>query len=226
MTALLSATEINSAIEPIGSIIWLHGLGADGQDFVPIVPELYLPDTLPLRFIFPDAPMMAVTINNGHVMRAWYDIVSMTIDQHADQAGIERSIKQISELIQREEERGIPSNRIILAGFSQGAVIALTAMLTFPKKLAGALALSGYLPHAEKVMNLSTSINFDTPIFLGHGIDDVIVPHFLGEQAYHQLAKLHYPISSHSYPMGHSVCQEEIQDIASWIKNVYKSSER
>ncbi len=221
MTDLIEAIELNPKTAPIGSIIWLHGLGADGNDFVPIVSELNLPDTLPLRFVFPHAPMMPVTINNGYVMRAWYDIVSMLPDHHADQSGIDASIAQLHDLIHHEEKLGIPTEKIILAGFSQGAVIALTTGLTFRKRLGGILALSGYLPQPEKILNDPNSANHTTPIFLAHGREDMVVPYFLGETVHQQLQKKSFPVSWHSYVMGHSVCAEEVLDIAKWLKSVF-----
>lgn len=222
MTNLLPCIELNPKTTPLGSVIWLHGLGADGHDFVPIVSELKLPDTLPLRFVFPHAPLMPVTINGGYVMRAWYDIISTTIERHADQAGIEASTAKVRALIAHEESLGIPTEKIVLAGFSQGAVIALTTALTFPQHLAGILALSGYLPQAENVLQNASAANRATSIFLGHGIADAIVPPALGEQAYHLLEKHEYKVSSHRYDMGHSVCAEEIADIAEWLKEIFK----
>ncbi|EKD55145.1 MAG: hypothetical protein ACD_60C00025G0042 [uncultured bacterium] len=201
---------------PKACVIWLHGLGADGHDFIPIVPELTALIPHSLRFVFPHAPLMPVTINNGAIMRAWYDIASFEINRPADHAGIKQSIKKLHQLIEQEEKSGIPIEKIILAGFSQGAVIALTAGLTFPKPIAGIIALSGYLPPfiltSERVKH--TSI----PIFLGHGQEDPIVPYALGEMSYETLKNEHYEkISWHHYPMPHSVCAEEIQDIAKWI---------
>lgn len=218
----LETIEINPAIPPVASVIWLHGLGADGNDFAPIVPALSIPDTLPIRFIFPHAPMQAVTINNGYIMRAWYDIVSTEINKHADQQGIADSVSRISQLIEREIQRGIPSHKIILGGFSQGAVIALTVGLTYQHTLAGILGLSGYLPAAE-VFSQASAANKNTPVFLGHGTDDPIVPYFLGEAAHSSLSQHHYTVTWRSYTMGHSVCMEEIQDIGEWMKKIISS---
>jgi len=204
---------------PIASVIWLHGLGADGNDFAPIVPALNLPKNLPIRFVFPHAPMQAVTINNGYIMRAWYDIVSFEVDKHADEKGIQQSIANVSELIEREEQLGIPSDKIILAGFSQGSVIALTTGLTYPKPLAGIIALSGYLPFADQVMAKAT-VNKQIPIFLGHGTEDPVVPFFLGQATHQVLTQHHYPVAWHSYAIPHSVCLEEIGDIVEWIKTI------
>ncbi len=218
---LLSCIEINPESPAIGSIIWLHGLGADGNDFAPIVRELNVAERLPLRFVFPHAPMRAVTINSGYVMRAWYDIVSMNIDSHADQAGIDESVYQLKQLIENEINLGIPSEKIILAGFSQGAVIALTTGLTFSEKLGGLLALSGYLPNAEQTLQILAPANKNIPIFLGHGTDDNVVPFSLGEKVYSALKHHKQPVSWHSYAMSHSVCYEEIQDIAKWLIDIF-----
>ena len=221
MSNPLSSIEINPQEFPGGSIIWLHGLGADGNDFVSIVPELKLPLNLPLRFIFPHAPLMPVTINGGYVMRAWYDIRSLTIEDHADQLGIEASTKKLQELIQHEKTLGIPTEKIILAGFSQGAVIALTTGLTYPDRLGGIIALSGYLPHGNQVLQKATTANQTIPIFAAHGREDTIVPYRLGENTSDLLQKNHYRVEWHSYRMPHSVCAEEIRDIADFLKKIY-----
>lgn len=221
MTNVLPSIEITPTQEPIGSIIWLHGLGADGNDFAPIVPELNLQQTYPMRFIFPHAPERPVTINNGYVMRAWYDIISLSIDHRADQEGIKESVLQVQALIEQEEKKGISTENIILAGFSQGAVIALHTGLTLPKKLRGILALSGYLPQASTVLSHATPANKQVPIFIGHGTQDMVVPYFLGEALHKQLKQEGYPVTWKDYPMSHSVCAEEIRDIANWIENVF-----
>lgn len=223
-TETLSCIEINPTVPPIGTIIWLHGLGADGNDFVPMVGELHLPTVLPLRFIFPNAPMMPVTINNGYVMPAWYDIVSMNINEHADRNGILKSVGQIQQLIEREIKSGIPADKIVLAGFSQGAVVALTTGLMYPKRLAGVIALSGYLPYPEQVLDTPHAANQDMPVFLAHGTDDTVVPVFLGHAAYMALEKKSHPATWHTYPMSHSVCDKEIRDIAAWLLKVYGKS--
>lgn len=219
MTQPLSSIEMNPQTQPIGSVIWLHGLGADGSDFVPIVQELNLPATLPIRFVFPNAPTMPVTINNGFVMRAWYDILSFSIENHADHTGIQTSTQKIYELIEHEKNLGIPANKIILAGFSQGAVIALTTGLSYPEQLGGIIALSGYLPNADQI--LQQSAHPSLPIFLGHGIEDPIVPSALGESAFHLLQKSHSAIEWHIYRMAHSVCAEEIIDIKQFLMKIY-----
>src|SRR6185312_16159013 len=157
MSSLLSRIETNPAVSPIGSVIWLHGLGADGNDFAPIVPELNLPANLPLRFVFPHAPAIPITINNGYTMPGWYDIISPDMDQRADAAGIELSKKHLQALIENEEKLGIPPEKIILAGFSQGAVIALMTGLSYSQRLAGIIALSGYLPQRDTLLTQATA---------------------------------------------------------------------
>ncbi len=210
---------MNTSKKPEGTIILLHGLGADGNDFVPIAETLAL--SAHIRFVFPDAPFRPVTINQGYVMRAWYDILSMKIDAKIDQEGIAESVKHIGTLIQQENELGIPTEKIILAGFSQGAVIALTTALSFPKKLAGVLALSGYLPNPEPLSKQFSSANQQTPIFLAHGTEDQIVPYLSGKNAYEFLQKHNYSVDWHQYTMGHTVSVEEIKDIKTWLNNIY-----
>lgn len=221
MDEILPTIEINPAKPAQRSVIWLHGLGADGSDFVPIVSELQSTQHLNIRFIFPHAPIMPVSINNGYEMRAWFDIYDIAIAAKIDESGISNSIKQLEKLIDKEVERGIPTENIIVAGFSQGAVIALNTGLCYSKKLAGILALSGYLPMADKVLQNASKINRDTPIFLAHGSEDPIVPYALGKATYASLQQAGYPVTWHSYPMPHSVCPEEIDDIAKWINDVF-----
>lgn len=211
---------LTPAHPPKYAIIWLHGLGADGSDFLPVVPELHLPNHLPVRFIFPHAPFKPVTINNGNVMRAWYDIYSMSIDQRIDQQGINDSIKLLSQWIQHEESSGIPTQNILLAGFSQGAVVALTAGLRYPKPLGGLMGLSGYLPEPNALFANTSLANKSTPIFIGHGTEDTVVPFFLGEHAVEELRKHEYHVSAYSYPMGHSVCAKEVEDMSKWLGKV------
>lgn len=217
--------EINPTQNAIGSVIWLHGLGADGHDFVPIVQELNLPDEMPLRFIFPHAPMQPVTINNGYVMRAWFDIYSLTesAQRQVDEKGVAESVQQLEKLIAQEIERGIPPEKIILAGFSQGGVIALATGLRYPNSLAGIMALSTYLPSPEKFTAEANAANFTTPIFLAHGTQDTILPYTLGLQTQDVLQRNKYLVQWHSYSMGHSVCNEEIGDIANWLQRIFLS---
>jgi phospholipase/carboxylesterase len=218
---LNNTIEVNPSEKASGSIIWLHGLGADGNDFLSIVPELNLPSNLPLRFVFPHAPMRPVTINNGYVMRAWFDIYSNQLVDRVDEEGIANSVQFVHQLIEQEQQLGIPSNKIILAGFSQGAVISLLTGLRYPDPLAGILALSGFLPSAEKIIADAPKVNQTIPIFMGHGSEDGIVPLKLGLTTANTLKAHHYPVAWHPYDMAHSVCIEEVKDIADWLKGIY-----
>jgi phospholipase/carboxylesterase len=213
--------EINPPSPAEKCVIWLHGLGADGGDFAPIVPELHLPQQMNVRFVFPHAPSMPVTINNGYVMPAWFDIYSSDISSRADVIGIKRSIAQINTLIQHEEENGIAAENILLAGFSQGAVIALTTGLLYPKRLAGVMALSGLFPHADSIIKRCPPTNHDLPILIAHGTEDQILPIHLGRAAFESLEKARFPVTWHSYAMGHSVCGEEIKDISHWMQKIW-----
>jgi phospholipase/carboxylesterase len=216
---LLECIETTTTPNPTWSVIWLHGLGADGHDFAPIVPELGLPAAPGVRFIFPHAPMMPVSCNNGYVMRAWYDILHFDdIKRHADEAGIVANRQRIRELIARENARGIPSTRILLAGFSQGGAMAYTVGLTHPEPLAGLIALSTYLPSPELIAREAHPANRTTPVFAAHGTLDPVVPHALGEAAVQTVRSLGNPVDWHSYPIPHSVCIEEIAAIGAWIK--------
>jgi len=217
----LSCIEIDPSGQTKRSIIWLHGLGADGSDFVPIVPELMLPETLGVRFVFPHAPVMPITINQGFKMRGWFDIYGFSIDSKVDETGIQQSAQWVGELIQHEEDRGIPSNQILLAGFSQGAVMATIAGLTYSKPLAGIIALSGCLPLADEIIKQGNTVNKTIPIFIAHGTEDATVPYALGKAAYSVLHQAHYPVTWHSYPMAHSICAEELQDMHQWLMNVF-----
>lgn len=202
------------------SVIWLHGLGADGNDFVPIVPELHLPSSLSVRFIFPHAPIMPVTLNNGYEMRSWFDIYSLSRESEVDMQGITASIGTVNQLIAAEVARGIPTQNIVLAGFSQGGVIALLAGLSYPKQLGGILALSTYLPISPVILQNANAANRQIPIFIAHGTQDPVLPYALGEGTAAFLRQAHYPISWHSYPMPHSVCPDEIKDISDWLQTV------
>ena len=217
MTKPLQAIEIETRPNPSHSVIWMHGLGADGSDFVPIVRELKLPP-LGIRFIFPHAPMRPVTINGGFVMRAWYDIVVQDLGRQEDERGIRDSQELVGQLIEKEIGRGIPANRIVLAGFSQGGVITLQAGLRYSKRLAGLLALSCYLPLAATLEKERSAANQDVPLFIGHGTTDDIVPLKRGTDARDALAKLGYKPEFHQYPMPHSVHPDEIADIGAWFQ--------
>ncbi len=219
MTALLQAIELNTGHDPVGAVIWMHGLGADGNDFMPVVKELGLPDHLPLRFIFPHAPMRAVTINAGHVMRAWYDIIEISsVERKVDEAGIRESQRAIEALIEREIARGVAANRIVLAGFSQGGAIALQTALRYKRGLAGILALSTYLPLAASLETEASSANHGIPIFMAHGQQDTVIDISIAESSVKELRRIGYKVDWREYPMAHSVSMEEISDIGTWLK--------
>lgn len=216
----LETIEIETAPNPEVAVIWLHGLGADGNDFVPIVRELDLSGCPAIRFVFPHAPTMPVTINYGYVMRAWYDILGTDLTNREDEAGLRKSQVLVEELIAREKSRGIPASRIVLAGFSQGCAMTLQTGLRHPEKLAGLLGLSGYLPiHAKLAAERHTN-NHDTPIFLAHGRHDPIVPIDRAEKSRDVLQALGYKVEWHAYPMEHSVCPDEIADVGAWLRRV------
>lgn len=214
---LLPAIELTPASPPRASVIWLHGLGADGYDFVPIVEELALPADLPVRFVFPHAPKQPVTINGGYIMPAWYDIRSPDLQQEEDEKGILQSAAALQTWIEHEMTLGIAPERILLAGFSQGGAIALYTGLTFPQKLAGIMALSTYLPLPERIKQQCSDHVKDLPVFVGHGSADNIVPLSAGENSAALLQQLGCSISLHRYNMAHNVNQEEIGDIRSWL---------
>ena len=200
------------------TVIWLHGLGADGFDFVPIVNELRLPPTLAVRFIFPHARPRPVTINNGFVMRAWYDITSLGADRTEDETGIRESASVVRRYIEEQNAKGITSERIVVAGFSQGGAIALHAGLRHPQRLAGVMALSTYLPLQQTVAAEAAPANRDMPILMCHGLRDGMVPATLGKAARDMLQGLGYTIEWQAYPMEHQVCMEEVLDIAKWLQ--------
>ena len=199
------------------SVIWLHGLGADGHDFESVVPMLGLDPSLGLRFVFPHAPQIAVTLNGGMVMPAWYDITDIDLVRRHDEDGIRRSAEQVVALIEREEERGVPAERLVLAGFSQGAAIALHVALRLDKKLAGILALSTYLLLEASLEEERSLVNLETPIFQAHGSEDPMIPQERGEACRDKLSALGYSVSWHSYPMQHQVCPEEIEEIGRFL---------
>ena len=219
MEDLLPAIEVESAAHPQFAVIWLHGLGADGSDFVPVVPELGLAGAPGIRFIFPHAPAIPVTCNGGYVMPAWYDIISLEpTSRRIDEAGIVHSRAAIRRLIARENARGIPCARIFLAGFSQGGAIAYTTALTHAEPLAGLIALSTYLPSAELVEREASEANRAIPVFAAHGRHDDVVAPVLGRAARDFLTQRDYTVEWHEYPMPHSICLEEIVAIGHWLK--------
>ncbi|MBP0623945.1 alpha/beta hydrolase [Cupriavidus consociatus] len=218
MSELLPAIEIETAPDPRCAVIWMHGLGADGSDFAPVVPELRLPASPGVRFIFPHAPSISVTCNGGYVMPAWYDIYSLDeAGRRTDEAGIQASCNAIRALVARENARGIPCNRIVLAGFSQGGAIAYTAALTHPEPLAGIVALSTYIPAPAALAAKATAENAATPVFAAHGTQDDVVPLQLGVAARDFIQARQHPLTWQTYPMGHSVCLEEIIAIGAWL---------
>jgi phospholipase/carboxylesterase len=212
--------EVQTGRDPSASIIWLHGLGADGHDFEPIVPELVRPAERSLRFVFPHAPVRPVTLNGGYAMRAWYDIIAIDRRAAEDDKGIRASQAAIEALIRRENERGIASERIVLAGFSQGGAMALFAGTRYAQRLAGILALSCYQLLARSFESERNPVNQSTPIFLAHGLQDPVVLPLLGEEARRQLQQAGYTVEWHTYSMPHSVCPQEVADIAAWLRRV------
>jgi phospholipase/carboxylesterase len=213
----MDAIELESGPRPQAAILWLHGLGADGHDFEPIVPELGL--SQPVRFIFPNAPLRPVTINAGMRMRAWYDIFQLGAGPE-DDAGVRASQRLVEDFIAREKGRGIAPAKIVLAGFSQGGAVALQAALRHPERLAGLLALSTYLPLAASLQKERSAANSDLPIFMGHGRHDDVIPLERAQASRKHLEQLRYPVQWHEYPMPHSVCAPEIADIAAFLTRV------
>ncbi len=220
MTTLLPRIEIESAPQPDAAVIWLHGLGADGNDFAALVPELDLRNCPAIRFVFPHAPDLPVTINGGYVMPAWYDILGADLVQRQDAAGIHRSGAAITALIENEIARGIAANRIVLAGFSQGCAMALHTGLRYPQRLAGIVALSGYLPLSDSLALERSFANTNTPILMCHGSMDPVVAPQRGAASRDQLSALGYAVQWHSYPMEHSVHPQEIADISAFLQRV------
>jgi len=223
---LLETIEVETGKNPTAAVIWMHGLGADGNDFVPIVNELELDGMPAIRFVFPHAPMRPVTINNGHVMRAWYDVSLGDLEgksRRADAAGVHESLEQIHALIEREVKRGVAAEKLVLAGFSQGGAIALHTGLRYPDQLAGIMALSTYLPLADSLPLEAAAANKATSIFMAHGTFDPLVPLVMGAGSMTFMAGLGYRVEWKQYPMQHSVCAEEIEDIGEWLRRVLKA---
>jgi len=220
MTELLETIEIETGGAPDAAVIWMHGLGADCNDFVPIVDELDLPAGHGIRFVFPHAPMIPVTVNNGYVMRAWYDISFDGVDRRPDAQGIRASQREIERLIARENARGIGSQRIVLAGFSQGGAITLQTGLRYTEKLAGLMVLSSYLPLPETLPAEAAPANASAPIFMAHGRQDQVIAIGLAQRSAARLTELGYAVEWHDYMMQHSVCPQEIADIGRWLGKV------
>lgn len=222
MTTVLEILTIMPTQSATGSVIWLHGLGADGHDFADIIPQLDMPKNLHLRFLFPHAPIQSITMNRNMRMRAWYDISSLEDLTPKDKKGIAETQKSINQLIEQEISNGIPSHRIVLAGFSQGGAMALYTGLRYSKPLAGVITLSAYLPLAHHLSKEVSKINQLLPIFIAHGNSDPVVPIILGKQTFHFLKGLDYAIEWHEYSMKHQVCREEINEISQWLTNRFE----
>jgi phospholipase/carboxylesterase len=220
VTQALQSIEIETGPHPTASVVWLHGLGADGNDFVPIVNELGLPDAMHVRFVFPHAPMMPVTLNGGYVMRAWYDVSFDGIEKRPDEAGIRASQAAIEQIITREKSRGIRADRIVLAGFSQGGAMTLHTGLRHAEALAGLMVLSSYLPLPHTLAAERQSANAKTPIFMVHGEDDPVIAIELAERSVQQLKDSGYDVEWRTYPMEHSVSMEEIGHIGAWLRRI------
>lgn len=217
---IIVQTNPDDSSEADAAVIWLHGLGADGSDFVPIVSELKLPAALNIRFIFPHAPVRPITINQGYRMRGWYDITSLDIANRDDEAGIIESSTILTRLCDEQLAQGIAPERLIVAGFSQGGAIALHAGLRYPETLGGIMALSTYLPMQQRLPQEAVAANRQTPVFMAHGLNDDVVALQFGLQTRSLLQQLGYRLQWHDYAMGHSVCMEEISDISGWLGSV------
>ena len=214
---MLQTIEVNPAAEAQAAVIVLHGLGADGTDFLSFADEMRLSSIGPVRWVFPRAPERAVTINNGHRMRAWYDILGADLVRREDEAGLRESIALVHGLLDREVARGVPAQRIVLGGFSQGSAITLGAGLRYGRQLAGLVGLSGYLPLADRTRAERHTANHQTPVFLGHGRNDGVVPMSRGSAARDLLQQWGQPVEWHDYPMEHSVCMDEVQHLQRWL---------
>ena len=223
LMSILSVIELETAENPQFTVIWLHGLGANANDFVPVIPELKLAADMPVRFVFPNAPEIPVTINGGYVMPAWYDILEMSADHRkVDQAGIQRSVDQIRQLIVREHQRGIDASHIFLAGFSQGGAIAYQAALSHEQRLGGVIALSTYIPDAQALKTQFNTVQQQLPVFIAHGQYDGVVPLQMGASACAVAQQLGCSVNWQEYAMEHQVCLEEIRAIGDWLVTQFK----
>ncbi len=223
---MLETIILETGPNPTAAVIWMHGLGADGNDFVPIVNELDLSGAPAIRFVFPHAPAIPVTINNGYVMRAWYDVSPGDLEggtKRADEKGVRASQANIGQLIAHEVERNIPCKNIVLAGFSQGGAMALQTGLRYPQQLAGVMALSCYLPCADSFAAEAAPANAKTPVMIAHGTQDPVVPYAMGKKSSDLLVNAGYTVTWREYPMPHSVCLEEVRDIGAWITAVLRA---
>jgi phospholipase/carboxylesterase len=219
----LETVTVETGPDPTFTIIWLHGLGADGHDFEPLVPELLEPGLPALRFVFPHAPVRPVTINNGYQMRAWYDIIGIDRRSAEDFKGIGESADSIGGLIHREHARGITSDHILLAGFSQGGAMALHLAPRHPDRFAGVIALSCYLPLSRELAKCRNAANLATPMFMAHGTQDPVVPYVLGEESRQLLETAGFKIEWHGYPMPHSLCEQEVADLRSFLRRIVRA---
>lgn len=218
VTVRLETVEVETGAQPRASVIWLHGLGADGHDFEPIVPELARPGERALRFVFPHAPVRPVTLNGGYRMRAWYDLIGLDRASRQDESGVRASDQAVRELIRRENERGVETSRIVLAGFSQGGAMAIYTGTRYPERLAGIIALSSYFVLAGSFAAERTEANAATPVFMAHGTADPMVDPALGAESRKLLETSGHPVEWHTYPMGHTVSAEEVAAIAAWLR--------
>ena len=223
-TALPETLERTTGDNPRWSVLWLHGLGADGNDFVPIVPELLRPEWPAIRFVFPHAPMRAVTINGGMRMRAWYDIRDMDLSNRADAEGVEQSVAQVEALVAHEAERGVPASRVLLAGFSQGGAIALAAGIRRREPLAGLIALSTYLPLGQATLAPLTDAARAQPVFMAHGLHDPVVPYSGGKRSRDALRDAGFQVEWNAWPMAHQVCAEEIAALTAWMSQRFATA--
>ncbi len=220
MSELLPFEVVKTAEKTECTIIWLHGLGADGNDFVPLVPELRLPESLAIKFIFPHAPVRPITLNNGYEMRAWFDMFSLDRSNNTDESDLLTTVGWINQFIDREIENGVPSTNILLAGFSQGGVIALHAGLRYSKKLAGVMALSTYVPFDENLFKQTSSEQNGLPIFAAHGMRDPVIPVASWQDYVPKFEAQGFDVEAHSYDMEHSLCAQEVKDVSQWLQRV------
>jgi phospholipase/carboxylesterase len=223
---LLETVEIETGPSPTAAVVWMHGLGADGHDFAPVVPELDLPHSPGIRFVFPHAPLRPVTINQGLTMRAWYDVREDGGERREDEAGVRASQARIEALVEREQARGIPAARLVLAGFSQGGAMALHTGLRFGERLAGILALSCFLPLPGTVAAEAADANRDVPICMSHGTHDTVIPLARARRSRDVLVRLGYAVEWREYAMPHSVCPEQVSDVAAWLARVLLADDR
>ncbi|MEG2804096.1 alpha/beta hydrolase [Stenotrophomonas sp.] len=221
---MLDTLITETGTDPQWAVLWLHGLGADGHDFAPIVPELLRPHWPAIRFVFPHAPVQPITVNNGVPMRAWYDIVSMDFRSRADAAGVDASVQALDGLIDQQVAAGIPAERILLAGFSQGGAVILSAVLRRNRPLAGLIALSTYLPDPENAARQRVPDGILPPVFMAHGTQDTVIPQAIGAHTAQTLKDLGFPVEWHSYPMAHQVCTEELDALRDWLDRRFQGA--